>query len=904
MKHLKFIDTHGSFLIEQPEHTNYLYFPLASGKGLKSAVTPTLGGDAKLDQESFLLEPVSSENLHNNRSTRNFWLTAKRASMEAPVVFSAAGASAEQEAARYTEGEDESELTAGFMWHTLKRTSKACGLSTFITTFIPQDENVEIMYVTVQNDSKDVLELSAYAAIPIYGRSADNIRDHRNVTSMLHRIHTNENGIIVCPTMSFDERGHRPNSRMYYVMGCTGEGTPPTDFYPTVEDFIGEGGTFTHPRAVYEFRNGCPAFCQAAGREAMGAFRFPGVVLSPGETTEYIVLIGIEDYEKDIFRVMETYNGAEKVREALSDTKAYWRRQVCVDFHTKEPDFDQFMKWVCFQPFLRRIFGCSFLPHHDYGRGGRGWRDLWQDCLSLLLLEPQRVGEMIEKNFGGVRIDGTNATIIGSGDGNFIADRNGIARVWMDHALWPLMTTKLYIDQTGDIEILNKQIPYFKDAQTMRGTGTDTLWEPEHSDRQRTAADEIYTGSMLEHLLIQQLAAYYEVGEHNIYRLRGADWNDALDMASEHGESVAFTCAYASNLLELAALIRLLDERLTVHETELLEEIVVLLDDGAEVFGDIGKKRQILLDYMSRCRHTVSGKRVSISLSVLAVNLIRKANQLMEHLRVQEWIEGDNGEGWFNSYYDNHGQAVEGFFDGQVRMMLTGQVFAIMSGVAEDEQIEKIVKSADRYLYRKEIGGYRLNTDFHELKLDMGRMFGFAYGEKENGAVFSHMTVMYANALYRRGFAKKGWKALKTLADTALDFDTSRIYPGIPEYFRGDGRGMYHYLTGAASWYMMTMITEVFGVRGEAGDLILHPKLLACQFDGKGIASITVPFAGKRFTVIYRNPEGKDFGSYIIGAALCDGKELKVNEDSFVTLSRDFLCALSDDTHQIILDLI
>ena len=55
---------------------------------------------------------------------------------------------------------------------------------------------------------------------------------------------------------------------------------------------------------------------------------------------------------------------------------------------------------------------------------------------------------MIEKNFSGVRIDGTNATIIGAGDGNFIADRNGIARVWMDHGLWPQMTTKLYIDQT------------------------------------------------------------------------------------------------------------------------------------------------------------------------------------------------------------------------------------------------------------------------------------------------------------------------------------------------------------------------------------------------------------------------------------------------------------------------
>ena len=31
-------------------------------------------------------------------------------------------------------------------------------------------------------------------------------------------------------------------------------------------------------------------------------------------------------------------------------------------------------------------------------------------------------------------------------------------------------------------------------------------------------------------------------------RLHGADWNDALDMAWEKGESVAFTCAYAGNL--------------------------------------------------------------------------------------------------------------------------------------------------------------------------------------------------------------------------------------------------------------------------------------------------------------------------------------------------------------------
>ena len=899
MEHLKFIDEHGSFSIRQPENTSYLYFPLASEMGLKSSVTPNLGGDAKIDQETFLLEPVSSENLHNNRSTRNFWVLKDGAD-----AYSAAGASAEQESVKFTAMQDESELEAGFMWQTLTRLSKVHQLKSAITSFIPKDYNAEIMYVTVQNHSEVTQELTAYAAIPIYGRSADNIRDHRNVTSMLHRIDTNKNGVLVCPTMSFDEKGHRPNKHIYYVMGCTGNGNAPKSFYPTVEDFVGEGGSFTHPRAIYEKHPGVTAPSHAAGKEAMGAFRFETVSLAPGEKADYILLIGVEDNEKKILDLFEKYNTTSKVQKAFSDTKAYWQNKVNVKFHTKEADFDHLMKWICFQPFLRRLFGCSFLPHHDYGRGGRGWRDLWQDCLSLLLIEPESVSHMITMNYGGVRIDGTNATIIGNGDGNFLADRNGISRVWMDHALWPLMTTKLYIDQTGDAQILNKSISYFKDAQTMRGTEVDVLWNSEQGDKQRTVQNDIYTGSILEHLLIQQLTAFYEVGDHNIYRLRGADWNDALDMASEHGESVAFTCAYAGNLLNLAAMIRLLDSHSSTHTVELLEEIKILLENDVNVFDDIGKKHKIIADYMGCCRHTVSGKRISISLSALAVNLIQKANWLMERLRSQEWIDGPGEEGWFNSYYDNHGRAVEGLFKDHVRMMLTGQVFAIMSGTAEDSQIEKITRSADHYLYQKEIGGYRLNTDFHELKFDMGRMFGFAYGEKENGAVFSHMTVMYANALYHRGFVKEGWKALKTLADTALDFDTSHIYPGIPEYFRSDGRGMYQYLTGAASWFMLTMITEVFGVRGEAGDLILYPKLLACQFDENASASITIPFAGKNFTIIYKNINGKDFGAYIIDSASYDGNELAVNEDSFVTLSRNMLTALSDDTHTIIINLL
>lgn len=901
LKHTQFTDNNGSFFVEHPENTSYLYFPLASEKGLKSCVTPILGGDSKLDQETFLLEPASSENLHSNRATRNFWLKS-----DDGRITSITGASDEQESRKFTPDQEKCILHAGFMWHCLERTSSAPALKLRIVSFVPWNNNVEIMHIAIQNQSEKVQNLTPYAAIPIYGRSADNLRDHRNVTSMLHRIETEANGITVCPTMSFDERGHRKNHTVYYVYGFSSLGQKPERFYPTVEKFIGEGGSYTHPRAVYESFNGVPCGTSVAGKEAIGAFAFPEISLDPGQGIQYAILLGADTDRDEIRKIYEEYSSVEKIQAALDETIRYWAEKVNVTFHTGNPDQDMFMKWVCFQPYLRRIYGCSFLPHHDYGRGGRGWRDLWQDCLSLLLMDPQNVGKMIENNYGGVRIDGTNATIIGNGEGNFIADRNNITRVWMDHALWPLITTQLYIDQTGDIDILNRKVPYFKDAQTERGRLRDQLWSSEQGNKQMTQADVIYKGSILEHLLIQQLSAFYEIGEHNIYRLRDADWNDALDMAPDRGESVAFTCAYAGNLRNLARMIRLLEAYSGQSETELLYEIQILLGHDRALYDSIPRKSEILHKYVKSCRHTISGQRFLISYASLASDLELKAEWLTEHIRNQEWICGQENEGWFNSYYDNHGQAVERYSKkpGDVRMMLTGQVFAIMGQVASPQQIRQIVTSADRYLYRKDIGGYRLNTDFQELKFDMGRMFGFAYGEKENGAVFSHMTVMFAYALYQRGFAREGWKALRTLADTALDFDTSHIYPGIPEYFRSDGRGMYHYLTGAASWFMLTMITQVFGVRGEAGNLLMEPKLTAEQFDETGTASVQLTFAGKEFTVTYINSEHKEYGNYITGSATCNQEYLKIDSPKYTMLSRETIIALPSRNNHIVIHLV
>jgi len=901
MELINYLDSEGTFSIKQPENYNYLYFPIAGEKGIKSAVTPNLGGDIKINQNAFLMEPVSVENLHNNRSVRNFWCGVESG------VWSAVGASAEEESKKFTTRQDESELTAGFMWHTITRKSNQYHLESKIDSFVPLAHNVEIMHVTITNIGEEAKEVTSTAAIPIFGRSADNIRDHRHVTSLLHRISTNNYGVCVKPTLSFDERGHQKNELTYFVCGVTGCGEKPVSFYPVTEEFIGEGGSLTHPRTLYANEDkSVKAGMKVEGKEALGGICFDKKVLNPSESVSFTIIMGVTNDADEIETIVRSYDTEEKVIKAKQEVEKYWKEKVNVSYHTGDQKFDSFMRWVSFQPFLRRIYGCSFLPHHDYGRGGRGWRDLWQDCLSLLIMDPSDVRQMIVANYGGVRIDGTNATIIGEQQGEFIADRNGIARVWMDHGVWPFMTTKLYIDQTGDIEILKEKAAYFKDEQRERGTNLDKEWNTEYGVKQKTEQGEIYEGTILEHLLLQHLCSFYEVGEHNHIKLRGADWNDALDMASENGESVAFTCAYAGNLNDLADVLDVAESKYGWKQIEILKEIEVLLRDDNSTYDDINAKHSLLKEYLLSCGHNVSGEKVLVDVNALAQNLRNKAAWMQEHIRNTEWIQGEGeneGEGWFNSYYDNHKNPVEGYFENGVRMMLTGQVFSVMSKTALEEQVEKICKSAERYLYRREVGGYRLNTNFHEEKFDLGRMFGFAYGEKENGAVFSHMTVMYANALYQRGFVNEGHKALYTLAENALNFTTSKIYPGIPEYFDASGRGLYHYLTGAASWYMLTFITEVFGVKGNFGDLVICPKLVREQFDENGEATLSIHFAEKRFLIKVMNPEKLSYGQYSIKKATCDEKMSLINEKNSVKLERSHIDNLDKSLHTIVVEL-
>ncbi|MDD2680350.1 MAG: cellobiose phosphorylase, partial [Candidatus Omnitrophica bacterium] len=117
----------------------------------------------------------------------------------------------------------------------------------------------------------------------------------------------------------------------------------------------------------------------------------------------------------------------------------------------------------------------------------------------------------------------------------------------------------------------------------------------------------------------------------------------------------------------------------------------------------------------------------------------------------------------------------------------------------------------------------------------------------------------------------------------------SRIYPCLPEYFNSQGRGMYSYLTGSASWFILTLITQAFGVRGENGDLLVEPKLTLEQFGKQPTISINRPFAGVKIQVNISNPKRLAYGKYRLAKASLNSRPLPAVDARRILIKRKAL---------------
>lgn len=793
------------------------YIPMLNQKGLRSFMTPFFAGHLVLNHERYILEPTSERSLYQPTTSRNimFFINGKRYDLNALLPHQI---------------QEPYELVTGHAYQ--KVTRKHEGVCFQTTSFLPLNDQVEVHHIKITNNHTTSVQFKAITAVELYGRSAENQRDHRHVTSLLNQIYVEKEGIIVHPTLHFDEKGHHPNDVKYFVF-ATSQDLEVEGIIPTFDDFV-SGGSIQYPNGLTQLTDQQ----QIDGYEAMGSVVFKDFELKSKQSITLNLLIGSERSVDSIHAMKVKYSDETTIMEALEASDAHIKSYIDkLNFHIGSESLSQRLEDVSLQPMYRRFMGNSYMPHHDYGKGGRGWRDLWQDLIALNMYHDKDVFERLHQYFKGVRLDGSNATIIGDLPGEFKADRNMIARVWSDHGAWPLITLNMYMDETGDLDILLKKQVYFQDHFT------------HYSQQTRQKPTHIFTtyeGTILEHLLIQHIVAVNHVGKHGFIKLMDADWNDGLDMGKKEGETIAFTMMYTHHLKLLSECIKALN----VDSLFLYEPLVELLSGSINVnqYFDLTLEDQ---------------RAIEISSETVISHLMSTYQKMIEHINTQAFQYQ-----MYQSYVGHDGQ----FLDDDKTVMLTGQAMALLNETASQEQARQLAQKTKNVLFKKHLGGYQLNALYDASKHPLGRAFYFAYHHKENGAVFSHMAMMYAFGLYQYHLVDLGREAFMSVLERSME-SSSQVYRGIPEYFNDQGIGKYLYLTGSASWLLYILRRQVFGLAFKKGQLHLEPKLTQEDFI-EGKAQIHTVTFGKQTTIEYSNKANLQYGSYEIKSMIADGKSI------------------------------
>jgi len=251
---------------------------------------------------------------------------------------------------------------------------------------------------------------------------------------------------------------------------------------------------------------------------------------------------------------------------------------------------------------------------------------------------------------------------------------------------------------------------------------------------------------------------------------------------------------------------------------------------------------------------------------------LNKLNELILRKENHIYNKAVIKDGHYQSYIDNDGKPL----DTEKTMSLTVHAMALLNNIPSEKFANKIAHNVKEMLFDENIGGYRLNSNYEKILTSMGRAYGFAYGHKENGAVFCHMATMYAYGLYNYNLVTFGNEAVTTLLNQALKVE-SGVLAGVPEYFNEEGRGKYLFLTGTASWLIKLYREQIFGINMSFGKLTFNPKLSKSDFLN-GEVEIETFIKNEKINIKYINKKVLDFGEYKVSKIYINGKETKQRE--------------------------
>lgn len=212
---------------------------------------------------------------------------------------------------------------------------------------------------------------------------------------------------------------------------------------------------------------------------------------------------------------------------------------------------------------------------------------------------------------------------------------------------------------------------------------------------------------------------------------------------------------------------------------------------------------------------------------------------------------------WYVAGFDDNGKAFGSFKDKEGKIFLNAQSWAIISGAARGERLQKVRQSMDSL--KTPFGYLLLSPAFSKWNDSWGRISVKQPGTTENGAVYCHGSMFKALGDIMAG---DGDAAIQTLLDTLPinpknpPENSLQLPLFIPNYYFGlmtenIGRSSCHYGTGTTAWFLWIMVEHILGVKATIEGLKVEP----CLPRAWKVVSIIKQYVDKKYKIHIVNGE-------------------------------------------------
>lgn len=336
------------------------------------------------------------------------------------------------------------------------------GYATFITEykgikitcklFVPFNETLEIWDFKVENFTNEDLDLSIYTYFEwVLGSSNDY---HREFHKAFLETEFDEdlNSLIAAKRLWDIPLGDRGHWNIHYeYLGFLSSSKPVAEFEGDKEAFIGNYGTLSNPEALL---NGKLLGKQGKFNDSIGTIKV-NLFIEKNAKEDVAFYIGLKNNKDEIKDSLNKLKEPGIIEKLLDEVKNKWEN-LLGDLEIETPDKAMNFSvnyWFRYQAISGRLWGRTAYYQQS---GAFGFRDQLQDSLVFLPIEPSLTEKQI-KLHARHQFD----------DGTVLHWWHPIAEVGLetkmtDDLLWLPFVIIHYINETGNVSILNDVEPYYK----------------------------------------------------------------------------------------------------------------------------------------------------------------------------------------------------------------------------------------------------------------------------------------------------------------------------------------------------------------------------------------------------------------------------------------------------------